>query len=359
MSHITIANQGLAAAEARNWDEAITKLSKALDSSPNPLWLIARSKALISTSRYEEALNDADMAWHSAFERNKRAQMIEAQYRRAVAYFRLKQYANADACCIYTMRLVKGASATSKEDPASEFAGEDGFWRPTQQDAIDEARNDSLNNGGVQQAMSSTAPANVKEWRTASSLRAQILGSMKSIPEDDPSRKWTTSFKPPRNGVQQLGGGAREETKTEAKPAPTATQPKSSAAPPAAPVIPADTPLRIQDFQSQTNMAVSIFSKGNDKNVIQVEFFPSSVQIKNIIYPNGDKRDYTLDLWGQIDVTKSIYSVTPNKVELNLAKVNPGKWKLLKSEKVKTDEERAAEVEEKKAYVDTPPLLYF
>ncbi|KAF9761254.1 hypothetical protein IL306_003901 [Fusarium sp. DS 682] len=344
MSHITLAQQGLAAAEARNWDEAIDKLSTALKASQNPAWLVARSKALINKNRFQEALDDANLAWHTAYQRNKRPLLIDAHYRRAVAYFRLGQYANADACCVYAMRLIKGFPAVEKEDPAKKNTDENGFYKVTLKDAQEESKTDDINKSkeGAQGALDAQGNnvANAKEWRIASTLRMQILFAMDKLSEDDPARKLTTANKPELKELSDVGS---KKTETKEAAAPTQTAPK--------PVVPADTPLRLQEFQNNTTMSVSIFSKGVNKEKLQVQFNPKSAHLDSVIWPSGDERPFTLDLGGEIDTEASTYRVTPNKVELTLKKKTPGKWAQLKGEASDSAPDAAAAEEAEKLKV--------
>ncbi|KAF4967265.1 hypothetical protein FSARC_5177 [Fusarium sarcochroum] len=349
MSHITLAQQGLAAAEARNWDEAITKLSTALKTSRNPLWLIARSKALINHKRFQEALEDANLAWHTAYERNKRPLLIDAHYRRAVAYYRLGQYANADACCVYAMRLVKGFPAVEKEDPAKIKTDENGFYKVTLGDAQEEAATDEINKTKTNELqLGNDGPANAKEWRIASTMRMQILYAMDRLPKDDPARKLTATLKPELKELSDLGAEKKPEPSKESAAAST-----TQAA--AKPVVPADTPLRLGEFQNDTNMSVSIFSKGVNKEKLQVQYKPQSVHLDSVIWPNGDEKPFTLDLWGEIDTEASTYRVTPNKVELSLKKKTAGKWKQLKGEGADAAPDAAAA--EEAEYVPQTPVL--
>ncbi|KAF5021763.1 hypothetical protein F66182_6213 [Fusarium sp. NRRL 66182] len=341
MSHITLAQEGLAAAEARNWDEAITKLSTALKSSQNPAWLLARSKALINRKRFQEALDDADLAWHSAYARNKRALLIEAQYRRAVAYFRLEQYANADACCVYAMRLVKGFPAVETENPLKLQIDENGFYRATLEDAQREAATDGINKID-QSKINATVKgkANAKEWRLASTLRMQALFAMDKLANDDPHRKVTTPIMPELKGLSDLGAGNKPDVKEE--PVASDTRPASK------PVVPADTPLRLQEFQTATSMSVSIFSKGVNKEKLQVQYKPRFVHLDSVIWPNGEEKPFSLDLWDEIDTEASTYRVTPNKVELSLKKKTPGMWYRLKAEVADAAPDAAAAEEAEK-----------
>ena len=334
MSHITLAQQGLAAAEAKDWDTAVTKLSTALQESLNPAWLITRSKALVNKGRYDEALDDANLAWHAAYDRNKRPFMVQAQYRRAVAYLRLKQYANADACCFYAMGLVKGSPASPKEDSAHPWIGEDGTWKMTLEGAKKEAADEPMNQ--KDHAATSSTPEGVKEWRLASSLRMQSLGAMERLPADDLGRKITTSQKPEKKDLQKLTKDislpAPEKTAVSATPTASKENITAQPVPTTKPIPSSDAPLRLQDYQNNTHMNVSVFSKGVDKGKLQVDFQPTSVVMNPLVYPDGTERSFSLDLWSNIDVTASKYTVTPNKVELSLAKATPGKWKALRSD---------------------------
>jgi suppressor of G2 allele of SKP1 len=323
MSYVTLAQQGLEAAEARNWDEAVGKLSIALQSSKNPNWLIARSKALIGLERFEAALDDADLAWHTAFERNNRDVLASAQYRRGVAFYRLKQYANADYCFMHCMRLIKGGPAVPKEDPGLQLVDENGFWKVTAAEATAITRNEDIGNksDALKNAMDENAAGGSqprqREWRMVSSMRIQVLATMGKLPEDDPARKLTTTFVPEQ---RELAVHKSDNTENETLKPETVK-----------PVIP-DAPLRLQDFQSNTSMSVSIFSKGVNKEDLKVEFLEKAVLLYPLVYPNGDKREYHLYLWGEIDPSRSKFTVTPNKVELSLTKKVPGKWPVLQAD---------------------------
>ncbi|KAL7791427.1 SGS domain-containing protein [Trichoderma ceciliae] len=326
MSYVTLAQQGLDAAEARNWDEAIGKLSTALQSSTNPAWLTARSKALVGLERFEAALDDADLAWHKAFERNKRELLASAQYRRGVAFFRLKQYANADYCYMHCMRLIKGGPAVPKEDPGLQLVDEGGFWKMTAAEATAAARNEDIGKkeetlkNVMGQSSSGKSQLQLREWRMASAMRIQALAAMEKLPGDDPARRLTASLVPQVKGLAVHESDKREKEAAQAKPAASK------------PAVPNDTPLRLQDFQSNTAMSVSIFSKGVSKEKLKVQFLETCVLLDPLVYPNGDEKEFRLDLWGEIDASKSKFTVTPNKVELSLAKKVAGKWPVLKAD---------------------------
>ncbi|PNY21069.1 Protein SGT1 [Tolypocladium capitatum] len=319
MSHISIAQAGLESVEAKRWDVAVGKLSTALSISLNPAWLIARSKALVHTGLLEPALDDANLAWHKAYERNQRPLMTQAHYRRAVAFFRMGLLADSDCCCVYAMRLVKGLPALEEHDPKAMWTDKDGFWTATLEDAMEEARTDEFNRMGSTSGMGparvhdvKVASTQVAEWRLASTLRMQILRTMAALPKDDPARKVTTRQFPEKTLLARLG--------FEEKP------------PPVPPPVPEDTPLHLQEFQSDIALYLSIFSKGVDKEKLKVEFLPSSVRLDAVTYPSGEEGEFYVELWDEIDPATSRYMVTPNKVELTLAKKRPGKWAQLKKD---------------------------
>jgi suppressor of G2 allele of SKP1 len=360
MSHITIAEQGLKAMEASDWETAVSKLTTGLKHSENPTWLLNRSKALTRLNRSEEALADAELAWHYALARSKRELVAEANYRRAVAFHRLGQYANAAFCCSYSMRMNKGVSPlVPNEDPFQDFVDENGNCTMTQAGAKEEAAKDDYNkrNDSIGGTANMTPSKKIGDWRLASTLKMQVLARMEASPADDPGRKVTTTQKPERKPFSDLGLGGEGKTapqpskQKQATPAATSTAAAAAAAAasqPAKPAVPSNAPVRLDDFQNDTTMSVTIFSKGNDKSKLQVEFLPFSVRLDPIKYPSGEEKEFSLNLWGEIDVESSKHTVTPSKVELSLKKKTPGKWPQLRGETpAKPADEQLAEAKEK------------
>lgn len=319
MSHITQADRGLKALDARKWDEALELLSKALISSSNPVWLLARSKALINLKRYEEALDDAEAAFHSAFDRNKRELLIEAHYRRAIAHFHLGQYANGDCCSIYAMRLCKGLSVMEKEDPKLQHIDENGFWTETLESAMLEAAEDTVNkprDNGPAKKDDKACPL-FKDWRRASTMRMQCLNAMAKLPADDPARKVTVSVKPEFKRPADLTKDKElENTGLELSSGLTEHRSESRTC----------KTLAVQDYQTNSVMNVSIFSKGVDKEKLHVEFLPDSVRLNPVIYPDGEEKEFVLRLYSEIDPSTSSFTVTPKKVEMQLTKKTAGRW---------------------------------
>ncbi|KJZ74501.1 hypothetical protein HIM_06097 [Hirsutella minnesotensis 3608] len=355
MSHLKLAEAGLKAVEARNWNEALAKLSDALRFSHSPAWLMGRSKALIGLERFDEALDDANLAWHMAYDRGNRDLLITANYRRAVAYYRLGQYANADCCCIYAMRLVKGFSVIEQEDPKLKHLDSDGLWTQTYQDALKEAQNGMYHDGFQDaethqdriDAFLDSKRDKAPEWQLASNLRIQALRSMEKLPSDDEARKATVQVKPER---KQL---AHPEPSGAPKPTqdPKAVDNKSMAHP-----FDLVRP-NVQHYQTSTVVSVCIFTKDVDKEQLKVEFTPTTVRLNPIRYPTGAQEELDFCLWGEIDPEASKFLVTKSKVELTLQKKTPGRWQALEKPDGDADERKIQETEAMECMLAPPSKI--
>ena len=346
MSYVDIAHEGLNAVSRSDWPTAITKFSTALATSANPAWLIGRSKALLGTGRAREALEDADLAWHMASQRNKRELMIEAQHRRAVAYNRLGELANADCCCFYAIQMLQGVSVSGKKDIADEFTDSEGLWTVTlnqvreenkDRDAKAQEADAKKKEGGT--GLLEPSSAAEKQQRATGILRLQILGKLDKLPADDPGRKRTVTVSPPKRELSKLKD-EKPKQDIDTEKTESSGPLKASTSGPAPPV---DNTPKVQDFQSQATMNVSIFSKGVDKSKLQVDFSEFGVRLDPIVYPNGEEKSYTINTWGRLDPAGCKYTVTPSKVELQLKKAEPGKWPILKSENGTTDAPKATQ----------------
>lgn len=345
MSYITLAQQGMAAAQERRWEDGISRLSAALKESLNPAWLLARSKCLVSTGRPREALKDADLAWHTAYERNKRELIVEAQYRRAVAYLRMKQYANADCCCFYAMRLLKKQPPVETEDPARGLTDKDGFWAvkldDVKREALQEEQDRSSQSEGKVPVASSPLDfkndKGSKDWRMASTLRMQALHAMQKLPANDAARKVTTTYKPPKPALAHIESEEKDSvqpkaettSKAEHNDDPTrqiaqdkeASKQADKSIPLTKPTLPP-----FQNYQSDQFVNLSIFSKKVDKSQLVIEFEPSSITFGHLKSHDGQDVSCSLTLPYEIVPAESSFAVTPSKVELRLKKTIQKKW---------------------------------
>ena len=326
MSYITQAEKGLKASEAGDHDEAIKNLSAALSQSLNPTWLLARSRNLISKSHYAEALADAEAAFHAAYTRNSRPMMQEAQYRRAVAHNRLEQPANAAACSVFAICLAKGGPAVIKrevDNVLKDLVDANGFWKQMVEEAKTELHQDPWSKQSVNDAIavagkgSGQTTSSKRGWDMAWMLRMQAITKLGNLPENDEKRKVTVSQRPEQKEMANIefeeSSPAKEDNAGTAKPV-------------------VDTIPRIDDYQTATHINASIFSKGNSKDDLSVEFGSAHVSLDPLVHPDGSKKALKLDLWDEIEPEVSKYSVTPNKVELVLKKKNLGKWAQLRGQ---------------------------
>ncbi|KAI0801212.1 SGS-domain-containing protein [Fomes fomentarius] len=81
------------------------------------------------------------------------------------------------------------------------------------------------------------------------------------------------------------------------------------------------TALRHEFYESDERLTLSIFDKGADPEQVKVSF-----ESRKFTYSHGDKTLALEPLKGQIDPSKSDYTVGKVKVEVRLAKAAHGRW---------------------------------
>lgn len=332
MSVATLAHDGLQALTKRDFALAISKLTEALQTSTathhNPAWLIARSKAFNAESNIPAALADGELALHSAFSRGDRQAIIEAHHRRAVAYNRMGQLADADACCVYALCLLEGQRAQPKEDPADKYLDKERFWRASLETVQGEIDAHPLKEGVKERrenATKDTSPE-VKFFTLVTQLRLMVVRRLESLDEKDEGRRKTVTITPPR-GTLYVPGGTKKDVEKESKPADESHEPTPTKAAAAATVpVSENAELNIQSYENDTTMNATIFSKGVDKENLKVHFTESTVALNPMKYPGGVEKECVISLNGPIKPSECSYRVTPSKVELKLAKAEAGKW---------------------------------
>lgn len=260
MSAATLGQEGLAALDRRDYDKAISALTAALAASASPKWLAARSKALIATSRFPEALADAESAYHLALDRGKRDLMLDAQYRRAVALHRLGKHADADVCLAWVMAAARGGKISDAEKSVGGVDAEGRYMvrREDVQALMAETREEK--GAGSDDMVSrvfagaSKEPPGGKVFTMAGTLRLSVLGAMQASPEDAEGRKLTVSVVPPK------GDGPPKLVTREAKPAAT----------------PAPKKLRIDAYESDEFQTISVFTRNVDKEQFKLQWLSDS-----------------------------------------------------------------------------------
>lgn len=267
----TAGQRGVALVESRDFAAALPALNDALKSSSSPTWLIARAKCHIGLGKYPAALRDADAAYRSASSRGSRPLMTEAQYRRAVALFRLGRNADADICAYWSMKLAEGVSV---RDPVfTDEAGPEhlkgGFWRPDREALLARVREITMPAG--QGAMTENKFGAI--WNTAATLRTQAIARLDKLGPEDDGRKVTVRFEPPE--VDPEDPDAEEEELLRQAVSEKKQMEKEAAQKPQP--TPAPKSVRVDFFQSSTNVTVSVFAKGVPKDVFEHEITSDKV----------------------------------------------------------------------------------
>ncbi|KAH8880593.1 SGS-domain-containing protein [Thozetella sp. PMI_491] len=343
MADVTAGQRGLEAVRNKQYAAAIPLLDKALESSSSPTWLLARAQAHQMLKNYDLALQDCELAYHTAAERgsgNSRKLMIDAQYRRATIFFKMGRYADSDCCAKWSMLLAEGRPAR-EQDGVEKKVDENGFYTVTSTEAIADKEGQPGGSGGNSlAAMASLSSASEKkdtgytaDWNRAYAWRSQALGALERLPADAPGRKVTVQKFPPR----------REQRKTNAVVVEEDSDLEETAAPAAKPAPPqrSDGPvpeerlkLRADFYQSTQAVTISLFVKDAKKDLLKVELGPKEVTIGPIprdaapyLGPEDRESYSTIQLPEDINPSTSRYSVTPRKIELVLQKLTPGtKW---------------------------------
>lgn len=294
MSAVSYANAGTAAIAARNWDDAITNLSKAINQSQSPAWLLARSQAYMEKKDFSRALRDADYAFCGAAERGNdksRKQMIEAQYRRSVICFRMKRYADADVCAVWSQQLAKGVPVRSADNTADKIDA-NGLYHATAADVNpsmgkgkgtqDAGNSSDEKNGGTLERVMSLLGSNDdsklpydKDWKKAQAWRSTIIGFLESLPADDPARKVTVKLVPTKPSLEDNVEKADPEIEAAKIALKQAAQTQATKPQPAS-----NGPFRSQMYQSDSSITVSFFMKfpsSEDVDKVQVDMQPNLV----------------------------------------------------------------------------------
>lgn len=268
------AAKGDAALNANKYDEAIEHYTKALSSNATAVkYYINRSTAYQRSTKYTEALNDAETAVVLAHKRAVRELIKDSQFRRAVALYHLGQYADAQ----FVLDIVKELDEKDKMLP---------IW-------------------------STKLAAKLKDL-SPEDLAAKV--TVKKVPEVEiPSATQASKPAPSTN-----------TTKTEA-PADT---PK--------PVVPTPiNKIKYDWYQNNESVTINILAKGVPKESTTVEMEKDSLFVSFPVSGSSSDYSYTADpLYASIDPTQSTYRVTPNKVEITLRKASPStKWRTLESDR--------------------------
>ncbi|KAK3900610.1 hypothetical protein C8A05DRAFT_17095 [Staphylotrichum tortipilum] len=343
MSSTTFGHQGMEAVKKKDYAAAIPLLDQALASSNSPAWLLARAQAHQQLKNYDAALHDAELAYHSAAERGSgtsRKHMIDAQHRRSVLYFKLGRYADADCCAKWSMLLAEGRPAGEVDDVDKQVDQFDNYT-VSYEDAVADCKSQPGQSAGSKMGVlagiaggdgGGTAKTGFEnEWNRAYAWRSQVLGILDRLGWDNPGLKVNVTKIPPKPQK-------KVEKKVEPAPKPvvekTDTKPVDANAPTPGSIPDEQLKLRVDFYQNNQSVTVSLFAKDAKKDDLSVIFSNNQVQISPLpraaatyVQPGDREAASTFVLGGEIDPTKSRWTATPRKIELVLHKASPGqKW---------------------------------
>lgn len=272
-----LASQASQALNKADYPTAISLYTQALANLPTAAdYYIKRSIAYQRSAKYQEALNDAEIAVVLAHQRGKRELIGQAQLRRGISTFLLGQYGDAGFCFSSGEKFLD-----SKEHSLS-------LWK-----------------GRVK----------------------QMLENTEMLPEDDFRREVTIKEIPdvkiptaaPAATSQVVVQEEKHEESKLATPEP----------PPLAVVTPRDK-IRHEWYQTNTHVVFTLYVKGVPKESATIEIEDQAISI-SFPLPNSSDFQYNLDpLFAPIDPITSTSAILGTKIELKLTKKAPGeRWKAL------------------------------
>lgn len=335
MSATTLAQRGIDALAKGDYATAITNLDSALESSNSPVWLLARSKAHLKAKNLEAALHDAELAYHVAAERGSgtsRSHMIQAQYRRAVIYYQLGRFADSDCCAKWSMLLAEGRPAR-EDDGVNKKVDSDGNYTVTYEEYLADKDNQPKpkTSDGNALAAAEKGPYST-DWNMAFSWRSQALGRLRNLPKDHAGWKVNATKIPPKPEPKKAESSEPADSMSEDE-VPDQSPPKKEA--PAPGSVPDEKmKLRVDFYQNNQTVTVSLFVKDVKKEDLNVQFGKRQIQVSPIsreaapyVKPGDREATSTLILNGEIDPSTSKWSASPRKIELVLQKATPGvRW---------------------------------
>ncbi|KAK3665332.1 Cochaperone protein [Elasticomyces elasticus] len=268
------AARGKKALTESNYDDAIVHFTNALKQSPtSPAYLIQRSTAYQRNKQHAEALSDANRAVLEARKRGKREQIVEAQFRRAIALYSLERYGDAE----FVFGVVKRMDEKFK---GLELLGPD--------DEVKRA-------------------CTVDEVPQENEIAEDASGATKG--NAVPAEKTTT------------GALAPQQINTASAP----SQPSASTQTPA-------EKIRHEWYQNNETVYFTLLAKGVPSDKTHIEFTARSLSI-SFPLSTGSSYDFTLEpLFAGIDPEACTARVLSTKIEITLTKmIRDVKWKTLES----------------------------
>ncbi|KAI1419716.1 SGS-domain-containing protein [Xylaria sp. FL1777] len=343
---LALADAGVRAVSAQKYDEGIAKLTEALQHRAAPLWYLERSKAYLRTKKLDAALNDAEMALHVAYERANRDHMMEAQLRRSITLFRMGNFADADVCAFWAVRLSDGARA-HEDDGQQNKVDKDGNYRVE----LEEVKENTSRgpSQGLATALSKNKRSKDESLRNlAVTWRIQALTQMEKLPMGHHARKVhvtkypnpsqtssTTDAPSPASAADMTddeGDKVHENTENPPDVTPETKIADWEKVWARYQVSYVKHNIRCSFYQSETKLTVDIFVKNLATELITVVSESQAVRISPIRGASlgGFDGSLVLLLFDEINPVTTRCTVKPMKIELVLEKKRGGRWPALR-----------------------------
>lgn len=347
-SATALADAGVQAVSAGRYADGVEKLTQALKQRPAPLWHLERSKAYLRTNQFDLARYDAEMALNIAFGRANRDQMMEAQIRRAITFFRMGWFADADVCAFWAIRLSDGAKAL-EDDGQQNKIDSNGDYAVRAGEVQEEAKPEAGAglNAALQSATTRTKQTSLRNQ--ALSWRLQALTQMEKLPVGHDGRKLHALNKYPEPSEIPASKEARHKSPAATTHDDTAGNSKGNSGDTASTTSSRDAwekiwaryhdmytkhKVRCSFYQTETSLTVDIFLKNLSKEQVLVDTESQSVKLNPAQGASfgGYGGPIVLLLFSEIKPESTTYNVKSMKIELILQKQIPGKWPNLRRE---------------------------
>ncbi|KAI0508929.1 SGS-domain-containing protein [Xylaria bambusicola] len=327
MTSATLADAGIRQIKDHAYNEGIEKLTDAIKQRDAPLWYAERSKAYLRTNQYDAALRDAETALHIAYERGNRELMTEAQLRRAIAFYRMKKYADADVCALWALRLAEGAKAREDDDQRNKVDENGNYLVTAAQMKAAEAekadRSKETEKRAALDPMTSKRKMELSQRNLALTWRLQSLNGMEKLPVGDDGRKVHVTDMYPGPSKNKTTDNTTENTAAGGDTAAWKqawslyqTQYKKHK-------------IRYSYYQSDMALNVDIFVKNLSSGQVAIESDSHTVKISPAaqgVSIGAFGGPIVLLLSDEINPQATKYTVKSMKIELGLQKKRPGKW---------------------------------
>jgi len=279
--------RGEAALKAGNYVDAIKHYTDAIKQSPGAAThYLKRSIAYQRTSKFSEALHDAEEAVILAVKRAKRELIAQAQLRRGIALYNLEQYGDASYCFGLAKKL----------DPNEKTTG---MWEDKTKMKMKDMPNDD-----------SRKQVTVKEIPEADRTKNEDVSTASTVSAAPPASSSTSEANDPETA--------------------SSADPTTASAPAQTPV----SKIRHDWYQTNTNVIITILAKGVPKDSVTTTIVPNSVSLS---FPtaSGSTYDFSLEpLFAPVDQSASSSRVLSTKIEISLKKTVEGqKWPALENNK--------------------------